>query len=84
MNKHDREQLTVRQKGLILMKSIMDYGMGTLWVSMGFFLLFTKYFSPRLQTQFEDPIMKIFGGVCVVYGIFRWYRGYKKNYLQER
>ncbi len=84
MNKQDRDQLSSREKGYILMKSIMDYGMGTLWVSMGVFLIFIKYFSLRIQAQYDDPAMKIFGCVCCIYGVFRWYRGYKKNYLHER
>jgi hypothetical protein len=33
--------------------------------------------------RFEDPAMKAFGGVCIIYGLFRMYRGYKKNYFRE-
>lgn len=66
------------------MRSIMDYGMGLLWMSMGIFLIFTKYFSPAMESRFDDPAMKVFGGVCIIYGLFRIYRGYKKNYFTER
>jgi len=78
------QPLTNREKNMILMKSIMDYGMGTLWFSMGIFIIFVKNIKPDLQSQFDDPMMKIFGGICIIYGSFRIYRGYKKNYLRER
>jgi hypothetical protein len=80
----ERRHLTNRDKGYILMRSIMDFGMGILWTSMGIFLLFIKYFNTELQSRFDDPAMKIFGGVCIIYGGFRIYRGYKKNYINER
>jgi hypothetical protein len=80
----ERQQLSNRDKGYILMRSIMDFGMGILWTSMGIFLLFIKYFNTELQSRFDDPVMKIFGGVCIIYGGFRIYRGYKKNYINER
>jgi hypothetical protein len=80
----ERHQLSNRDKGYILMRSIMDFGMGILWTSMGIFLLFIKYFNTELQLRFDDPAMKIFGGVCILYGGFRIYRGYKKNYINER
>jgi hypothetical protein len=63
-----------------IMRSIMDWGMGILWLCMGIFFIFVKHFSQVLAAQYDDPVMKWFGGVCIVYGIFRMYRGYKKNY----
>jgi hypothetical protein len=65
------------------MRSIMDYGMGVLWITMGAFLLFPTKFGDNFQ-RYDDPLMKIFGGVCIVYGLFRIYRGYKKKYYTER
>jgi len=81
---HGNQPLSNREKNMILMKSIMDYGMGALWFSMGIFIIFVKNIKPDLQYQFDDPMMKIFGGICIIYGSFRIYRGYKKNYLRER
>jgi hypothetical protein len=68
-----------RNKGYRRMKSIMDYGMGVLWMAMGIFLLFPTKFSPQFE-QYDNAMMKSFAGVCILYGIFRLYRGYKKNY----
>jgi hypothetical protein len=62
----------------------MDYGMGVLWTAMGVFMLFIRHFNTGLEARFDDPTMKAFGGICVLYGLFRIYRGYKKNYLRER
>ncbi len=83
MNEQNHPQ-SRREKGMVLMRSIMDYGMGLLWMSMGIFLIFTKYINSDMAYRFDDPAMKIFGGVCIIYGLFRMYRGYKKNYFRER
>ncbi len=80
----DQEPLSRREKGFILMRSIMDFGMGILWMGMGVFFIFIKRFNPILAERYDDLMMKIFGGVCILYGCFRVYRGYKKNYLKER
>ena len=82
--KKEEEQLSVREKGFINMRSIMDLGMGILWTCMGFFFIFIKRFNTDLAARYDDSVMKVFGGVCIIYGIFRVYRGYKKNYLKER
>ncbi|HRN79671.1 MAG TPA: hypothetical protein PKY29_09590 [Ferruginibacter sp.] len=78
-----KKEFSGREKGLVRMRSIMDFAMGTLWLSMGFFLIFFKKFDVGLQSRLNDPMMKIFGGVCILYGIFRLYRGYKKNYFRS-
>jgi hypothetical protein len=84
MNELDNEPLSNKEKGMIRMRSIMDYGMGIMWSAMGVFLIFIKRFNTVLSARYDDPTMKVFGGVCIIYGIFRMYRGYKKNYLKER
>ncbi len=84
LEEFEKEQGSDREKGYIRMRSIMDYGMGVLWMGMGIFLLFIKKFSPDMAERFESPVMKGFAVVCLVYGLFRVYRGYKKNYLRDR
>ncbi len=84
LEEFEKKQLSDREKNFIRMRSIMDYGMGILWLSMGFFMIFIKEFNTGLEARFDDGTMKAFGGICIVYGIFRIYRGYKKNYLRER
>jgi hypothetical protein len=58
-------------------RSIMNYGMGILWIGMGFFLLFPAKFG-YVYKQSDDPLIRFFGGVSVLYGLFRIYRAYKK------
>ena len=71
-----------KRKRLFGMRSIMDYGMGILWSAMGVFLLFPDKFSKDFS-RFDDPMIKGFAGICIIYGLFRIYRGYKKNYYRE-
>ena len=84
LEEFEKEELSETNKGYVRMKSIMDFGMGLMWFAMGIFLVFIKYFDTAFQARFDEPIMKIFGGICIIYGLFRFYRGYKKNYFIER
>jgi len=69
-----------RAKGYILMRAIMDYGMGIIIFSLGIFFLL----SSKLGFDFnvDDFYRYFFSGLCVVYGTWRVYRGYKKNYYR--
>lgn len=84
LEEFEKEQLSDREKGYIRMRSIMDYGMGVLWTAMGVFIIFIKKFSLDLAERYDSTAFKVFGGVCVIYGIFRIFRGYKKKYLRDR
>ena len=69
-----------RTKGYLLMRSIMDYGMGILIFILGLFFIFSN----RLGFNFKiEPFYQyFFSGLCLVYGAWRFYRGYKKNYFR--
>jgi len=84
LEEFEKEQVTDREKGYIRMRSIMDYGMGLLWMGMGVFMIFIKKFSLDLASKYDSGTFKVFGAVCIIYGLFRIYRGYKKNYLRDR
>lgn len=84
LEEFEKEEISEKNKGYMRMKSIMDFGMGLLWLGMGAFLVFIKLFDTAFQARFDDPVMKFFGAICMVYGLFRLYRGYKKNYFIER
>jgi hypothetical protein len=84
LEEFDKDQLSEKDKGYIRMRSIMDFGMGVLWTAMGVFLIFIKNFHTGLETRYDDSTLKVFGSICLLYGLFRVYRGYKKNYLKER
>ncbi len=67
------------------MKSLMDYGMGLLILLVGLFFLFRGKLGnfPLNQSLGEpDSLEKFFGGLCILYGSWRIYRGYKKNYFK--
>lgn len=84
LEEFEKEQLNDREKGYVRMRSIMDYGMGLLWLGMGIFLVFIKKFSPDLAVNYDSTLFKVFGAVCIFYGSFRIYRGYKKKYLRDK
>ncbi|MEP7237975.1 MAG: hypothetical protein ABI685_08925 [Ferruginibacter sp.] len=84
LEEFEKEEMSDREKGYLRMRSIMDYGMGVLWTGMGLFAIFIKKFSAALAEKYDSTAFKVFGAVCIIYGLFRIYRGYKKNYLRER
>lgn len=63
------------------MRSVMDYGMGGLIFGFGLFFAFAD----KLKMEFNiEPFFRyFFAGLCIIYGAFRIYRGYKKNYFSE-
>ena len=84
LEEFEKEEMNERDKGYLRMRSIMDYGMGLLWMAMGVFMIFIKRFNTDLAEKYGDSTFKIFGAVCIIYGLFRIYRGYKKKYFRDR
>ncbi|MFM6925471.1 MAG: hypothetical protein ACKOU7_08215 [Ferruginibacter sp.] len=84
LEEFEREEPNERDKSYLRMRSIMDYGMGVLWMAMGVFMIFIKKFNAELAEKYDDNTFKIFGAVCIIYGLFRIYRGYKKQYFRDR
>ncbi|MBZ5859479.1 hypothetical protein [Flavihumibacter profundi] len=70
-----------RRKQYSLMRSILDYGMGGIILLFGFFFLFAE----KLGFYFDlEPLFKyFFSFLCIIYGAWRIYRGYQKNYYSE-
>lgn len=72
-----------KRKQVASMRSLMDYGIGVLILGAGIFFFFRDQFDMTLNALYPpNSIDKIFGVVCVVYGGWRVYRGYKKNYFK--
>jgi len=72
-----------KRKQISLMRSLLDYGMGLVIVLAGLFFLFRHKFKLSFNESFPpNDIDKIFGAVCLIYGSWRIYRGYKKNYFR--
>ena len=66
-----------QEKTTSKLRAIYDYTMGVLWTAIGVFFLFQKKFGYDLQ--FDKTLTAIFGVSGIMYGMFRIYRGYKKN-----
>ena len=74
-----------KRKQVATMKSILDYGMGTLILLLGLFFLFRGQLGKIPVNDYlgdPDSLEKIFGVFSVLYGAWRIYRGYKKNYFR--
>jgi hypothetical protein len=68
-----------RIKSYALMRSLLDYTMGILYLAAAAFLFFSEKFGFSLE-NFDKSFRYIFGGICAVYGCWRIYRGFKKEY----
>jgi hypothetical protein len=64
------------QKRLTQMHAVRDLAVGILILIVGILLLSFKI------ARLEDINRKLLGGLFVLYGIWRVYRGYKKNYFR--
>lgn len=62
-------------------RSIMDLGMGFIYSAMGVFFLLSRQLGVNIDFP-PRPFNYIFGALCLIYGGFRIYRGFKKNYFR--
>jgi hypothetical protein len=74
--KQKRKQVTFR-------RALVDYSIGLMITAMGVFFLLRDKFNLQFNERFPpNHIDKIFGVICLLYGGWRIYRGYKKNYFK--
>jgi len=77
MEKDFRER---NRKGYVQMRMVYDYCVALLILGMSVVM----FAGDRLNIEFVnglDPLMRyLFGGLCLLYGGFRLYRGIKKDY----
>lgn len=73
-----------RRKQLTRQRSLMDYVLGILICFAGIFFLIRNKFILEFNERFPPNDMdKVFGAICILYGGWRIYRGYKKNYFKK-
>ena len=72
-----------KTKRYMMMRSITDYGMGTIYLAIGVIILFAKQFNFNNSFALSMPA-KLFAGLAIIYGVWRIYRGYKKNYYKRQ
>jgi threonine/homoserine/homoserine lactone efflux protein len=71
-----------KQKRVSSMRSILDYARGTFFLGIGLLLFFHQKLRIILNEQFAEGAVKLLGVIFALYGVWRIYRGYKKNYFQ--
>lgn len=66
------------------MRTIYNVTMGILILAVGVVMfLVNKFYIPGISEQISqlDPLVRyLFGGLCLLYGGFRLYRGIKRDY----
>ncbi len=75
MAQQDFEQQ--QQKSQARIRAIYAFTMGILLTLLGLLLIFYR----KLGFEFDiDPVYSgLFGGICILYGMFRVWRGYKST-----
>lgn len=67
----------------VRVRSIMDYTMGTVFFLIGLYFMFYQHLGIKMILNREPSNFDyIIGGLFMLYGSWRIYRGYKKNYFQ--
>ena len=60
----------------------MDYTMGIVFFCFGVFFIVYRHFGIRIMDKEPTGLDYVIGAIFVVYGAWRIYRGYKKNYYR--
>jgi hypothetical protein len=69
-----------RRKNYILMRMVYDIGMSVLLIGMSVIMLFGSYWGIDKILAIDNIFRYMFGGICLLYGAFRLYRGIKRDY----
>jgi hypothetical protein len=80
----EKKRMSEREKGISRMRTITNYGGGIIIIAFGFFFMFpTKTTWEIFHKNYDPVLLKLLACICWVYGIFRLYRGYQKNYFRD-
>jgi hypothetical protein len=69
-----------QKKGYILMRMTYDLAMALLILGMAVVMFFPERLKIQRIMDLDDTGRYLFGGVCLLYGGFRLYRGLKRDY----
>ena len=83
LEEFENERMSERHRGLSQMRTITNYGMGVFMIFAGCFFMFPIQLTRGYIAQYDPVLIKIFALVCWLYGAFRIYRGYKKDYFRN-
>ncbi len=71
-----------RQKQVSFMRSMLDYVMGVVMIGLGCLLFFHDKLKIPIREELSPKVVKTLGVIVVLYGAWRLYKGFKKNYFQ--
>ena len=83
LEEFEKEPMSERHKGVSQMRTITNYGMGVFIIAFGFFFMFPIEATRDFFEGYDPVLLKILAVICWVYGAFRIYRGYQKNYFRD-
>ncbi len=69
-----------QKKGYILMRVTYDLAMALIILGMAVVMFFAERLKIQRIMDLDDTGRYLFGGVCLLYGGFRLYRGIKRDY----
>jgi hypothetical protein len=69
-----------QQKSYTLMRMTYDLVMALLILGMAVVMIFAEKLKIEQIMSIDDTFRYLFGGICVLYGGFRLYRGIKRDY----
>ena len=82
LEEFEKKPMSERHRGLSQMRTITNYGMGIFILLAGCFFMFPTKYTADFLNRYDPVLIKIFAVICWVYGAFRIYRGYQKNYFK--
>ena len=71
-----------QRRKLTRARSFMDFTMGGILFLVGLFFISYRYMGVKLMDREPADIDFMIGGLFVLYGAWRMYRGYKKDYYK--
>ena len=75
----DNDFRDMQRKNYNTMRNVYNITMGILILGIGLLMFFSDKVGLTLFEQFDKVMIYAFGGLCLLYGGFRLYRGLKKE-----
>jgi hypothetical protein len=69
-----------KQRSYAMMRMSYDFVMAVLLLGMATVMLFAEKLHIEQIVSVDAVFRYLFGGICLLYGGFRLYRGFKRNY----
>ncbi len=69
-----------QRKSYVIMRMIYDITMALLFIGMAVVMFFAEKLKIDKIITFDSTFRYMFGAICLLYGGFRLYRGFKRDY----